>query len=435
MTAPCTISFTGFVKKQTNTLHELWNSSETGIYAFATRFPKELQLVNEARLSTFLDWFGNQLEGLNQNYAISENFSIEARQKLKNIGKEIFDLSEDQVNCFETFGVYRNLESFFQQARTFDPWMTTSDIFQASRNVWTGNYLQALMGLPVELTSSLFGYSMLYPVSDNYLDDPNRSRHEKTAYNHRFKSWLKGESAIPQNWNERDVYDLVKMIEDQYPRNDYPQVYDSLLAIHAAQEKSLQIPRSSSGSDLADIVGVTFEKGGTSVLADGVLAAGELNETQMEIIFNYGAFAQLMDDQEDLANDLADGARTLFTDAARVGKVDQTMNQVFCFAHYVLKGLDNFNNERVNPLKQMSMKGIDLLMIDAVLRTEKYYSRSYLAELELYFPFRFGYLKKVRVEIQKKRITAERLLGLFSNSQKPTNLPISETQYQLLVGG
>jgi hypothetical protein len=44
-------------------------------------------------------------------------------------------------------------------------------------------------------------------------------------------------------------------------------------------------------------------------------------------------------------------------------------------------------------------------------------------------------LKKVRAEIQKKRITAERLLGLFSNSQKPTNLPISETQYQLLVGG
>ena len=38
------------------------------------------------------------------------------------------------------------------------------------RNVWIGNNLQMLLGVPVCLTQGLFAYSMLYPVTDNVLD-------------------------------------------------------------------------------------------------------------------------------------------------------------------------------------------------------------------------------------------------------------------------
>jgi len=171
-------------------------------------------------------------------------------------------------------------------------------------------------------------------------------------------------------------------------------------------------------SDLQKITAMTFEKGGTSVLADGFLAAGELTLEEMEIIFNYGAFAQLMDDQEDIRNDIKSGAVTFFSEAARIGNVDEVLQRVFYFAHKVLKGLDQFTNAKAQPLKQMSMKGIDLLLIDAALRMESYYSKKYLQELEGYFPFRFEYLKRVRKEIQRKKITAERLTGLLVKNQK-----------------
>ena len=321
-------------------------------------------------------------------------------------------------------------KDFYFRAREFDPFICFEDIYQASRNVWTSNYLQALMGFPVQLTPALFAYSMLYPVSDNYIDDPYRSRQEKAEYNARFRGWLNGEEASPQNGNERDVVDLIDMIERQYPRQKYPQVYESLLVIHGAQDKSMRLASLPVKPNTTDIVGLTFEKGGTSVLADGVLAAGELTLDQMKIIFNYGAFAQLMDDQEDIENDLKDKVPTFFSEAALNGKVDYVLNKVFNFAHSVLSGLDKFDNPTSAPLKRISMKGIDYLLIDEAMKHPKYYSKPYLQELERHFPFRFEYLHRVRKDLMKKRMTAERLTRLLL-PEVGGSLPIEQSMVYL----
>ncbi len=411
-----------FVRQQTELLRELWYACDDDMDCLPGPICVARKIKNEETLSQLLDWVGSNLDLPRGSERERKEFSSEAVRRLKNAGKTIFDLDDEQVNCLESLGIAQSAESFFQKAREFDPFISFEDIFQASRNVWTSNYLQVLMGLPVELTPSLFAYSMLYPVSDNYLDDPSRSRADKVAYNQRFRTWLEGRTADPQNCNESDVLDLVRMVEKQYPRSQFSQVYESMLAIHSAQDKSMRIPKAPLVANTVDIVSLTIEKGGTSVLADGVLAAGELSREQMEIIFNYGAFAQLMDDQEDIASDLKEGAATLFTEAARAGKADQIMNRVFHFAHEVLQGLDKFDNPKAIPLKKMSMKGIDLLLIDAVLRMEKYYSNAYLQELEKYFPFRFNYLKQVRKTIEKRKITAERLTGLIMVEAQPANL-------------
>lgn len=86
------------------------------------------------------------------------------------------------------------------------------------------------------------------------------------------------------------------------------------------------------------------------------------------------------------------------------------------------------------------MKGIDLLLIDAVLRTEKFYSKVYRKKLEGHFPFRFEYLKQVRKVIPKKGINAERLLGLFSpkveslpGSMNPSELALAARLPAMLV--
>jgi hypothetical protein len=424
MNSGITPAFEEFIRTQTDKMRDLWFSSTDQSTPLPDEIPLCKKIENEARVTNLLEWINKRLETSIRGGGPSKDFAREAADLIKNAGHEILQLTEEEMNSLNELGMNESATNFVKCARDFDPFMPFDEIFQASRNVWTSNYLQALLGLPVSLTPSIFAYSMLYPVSDNFLDDPQRSRGEKVAFNLRFRAWLEGREADPRDRSERDALDLVRMIESQYPRNQFSQVYDSLLAIHTAQDKSMRLPKAPVNSTLVDIVSISFEKGGTSVLADGVLAAGELTLDEMAIVFNYGAFAQLMDDQEDLAADLKDGSVTLFTEAARAGRVDHTMQRVFAFAHQVLKGLDQFDAPQAQALKRMSMKGIDLLLIDAVLRTEKFYSRGYLNQLEKRFPVRFAYLKRVRKEISKKKITAERLIKLFMPNGIENSLPI-----------
>ena len=73
-----------------------------------------------------------------------------------------------------------------RQARRFDPAVNLTDVLQASRNAWTACGLQMLFGREMRLTPSIFAYSMLYPYSDNYLDDPAIAGAEKRGFSARF---------------------------------------------------------------------------------------------------------------------------------------------------------------------------------------------------------------------------------------------------------
>jgi hypothetical protein len=64
-------------------------------------------------------------------------------------------------------------------ARPFDACLTTDNIVQACRNAWTACGLQPLLGERVGITSSILGYSLLYPYRDNYLDRADISTEEK----------------------------------------------------------------------------------------------------------------------------------------------------------------------------------------------------------------------------------------------------------------
>ena len=51
--------------------------------------------------------------------------------------------------------------------------MTLQEIGQAMRNVWIMNISQVLLNVEVKFTNAIFAYSMLYPYTDNILDDKN----------------------------------------------------------------------------------------------------------------------------------------------------------------------------------------------------------------------------------------------------------------------
>ena len=75
------------------------------------------------------------------------------------------------------------------------------------------------------VTPAVFAYSMLYPYTDNPLDNPEIDEATKRANSERLARRLRGARLEPVDANEHKVFRLVGMIEGQYPRSDFPEVY------------------------------------------------------------------------------------------------------------------------------------------------------------------------------------------------------------------
>jgi len=303
-----------------------------------------------------------------------------------------------------------------RRARRMDPSVSMADILQAARNAWTACALQLLFGRKLQLTPGIFAYSMLYPYSDNYLDDVAASPDAKLAFSARFRRRLQGDDLAPINSREAMIWDLVALIESEYERSCFPQVYESLLAIHDAQTTSLrqQGRRAGTNGDL-DIAELTITKGGTSVLADAYLAAGTLTDEEASFAFNWGVVLQLGDDIQDLESDRKRGSRTLFTEAAARGDLDRVTNQTFHFAQTVMAEMAEL--ETTTPaLVEMLKRSSRTLLVRSAANLERYYRPGYLEKLETYSPFRFDFLREREKRFWDKRRTYAKLFDQVVDS-------------------
>ena len=118
------------------------------------------------------------------------------------------------------------------------PELPPDGLWQALRNVWIGNTLQLLLDRPVTVNPGLFAYSMLYPLTDNLLDDPGLDGGRKREFNERFGRRLAGLPVRPVGAREEAVFRLVARIEEEFPRPRFADVHASLLAIHRGQVRA-----------------------------------------------------------------------------------------------------------------------------------------------------------------------------------------------------
>jgi hypothetical protein len=278
------------------------------------------------------------------------------------------------------------------------------------------NLMQYLLGQPVEVTPAVLAFSLLYPYSDNYLDDPGIPTGVKAAFSRTFERRLSGQAVPPANPWEQKIFDLVGMIEGQFDRQLHPEVYASLMAILQAQTNSLRLQLPHASPYEMDVLGLTFEKGGTSVLADGYLVAGSLTPFQQEFSFYYGAFTQLMDDLEDVEQDRRAGIMTVFSQTAGRWPLDALTSRLIVFGNGLLDAMRCFNATGLETLEEIMRKCITPLLIDSAGRVGQLYSRGYLAELERHSPYRFSQLKQVRRKVQRRFSTEDILETLLRSN-------------------
>ena len=319
--------------------------------------------------------------------------------------------------------------SFAQWARRFDPLLPMTDVIQACRNAWTVCGIQPLLGDRMQMTPAIIGYSLLYPYSDNYLDTRKISAKSKLEFSARFRDRLCGLQIAPRDQHESAVWSMVSLIELEYPRRQFPRVYESLLAIHQAQENSMaQLSRSRHLSE-AELLRLSCAKGGTSVLADACLSHGNLNDAEARFAFDWGVLLQLGDDLQDVQEDLRQRSTTLFSRAAAASvPLDSLVRQLLAFSARVADQVDALphGDPALKRLLRMSWRSLILM---AVARSPRSFTPAFLAELEPASPFRFAFLRARHKRLSGRRGLYRILFESFLDSADADieHLPCPET--------
>lgn len=278
-------------------------------------------------------------------------------------------------------------KTFIREAREFDPSLSLSDIGQAMRNVWICAVLQMLFCKEVYDSKAVFGYSMLYPYTDNLLDDETLTQADKQRFNQHFYKRLKGNKIHAVNAYEQKVFDLIEAIESVYDRKQYPDVYESLYLIMEGQIQSLN--QQTGSMSKAELLRISIEKGAASVVADGYLVCGDMNQEQLRFCMEYGFMLQLGDDLQDIDDDRQHHHQTLYSTMNEDEQLDQPIRQLLAYTERLM---DDVSCEPGT--KAMIIDNCTLLIYLSVLSKPHRFSPAFMNRCEQAMPLHYDYLKK-----------------------------------------
>lgn len=382
------------LKKYTEKYAEIWETCSLHLPQFSKSYSSSEKLQKEQTLDLFLQSIKSF-----RKQRMSRKAMTEAEQQLffsntRGFLRDGMDFTDNQLEMMFSGEMIEVTKNFVIQAREFDAGLSFTDIFQACRNVWIMNGLQLIMGIPMAVTPSIFAYSMLYPYTDNMIDDPLISNFEKMIFCERFRERLSGQYFKPASKTENAIFRLVGMIETQYSRTEFPEVYESLLDIHDAQTASLKLIQHSDSLSDQETLKICIAKGGASVLADGYLVAGKLTPEQKYFLYGYGAYLQLLDDIQDVDEDHMAGLMTVFSKQVFQSPLDEKLNKTYWFGEEVMKSLELFDGQHLDLFKSLMRKSMDLFITEAIAQNSDAYSTKYVSEFENYSPFNFSYIRK-----------------------------------------
>lgn len=182
------------------------------------------------------------------------------------------------------------------------------------------------------------------------------------------------------------------------------------MTIHAAQVKSLELVSQDMSPYEKDVLGISFEKGGTSVLTDGYLIAGDLSLEQAQALFGFGTFTQLMDDMEDVRTDIQENRASLFSISAPYWHLDQLCNRFFHFGRKTISALDQFDGHYASRMTNLISQCIDPMLLGSLSQSTGYFSKTYIHELETHLPFRFKCINRQHERLSNQQRTLIKLV-------------------------
>lgn len=415
----CRSGVGSIVAEMKNKYLNLWYETKTNFPLLGKEYSFTEKIRREKQLNKFTESLAGLLDSIPEGQIQQKLWREKIAALIKKFAGETLEFDQELLDILFIDGYFHVTNLFIREARKFDSEVKILDIYQAIRNVWIMNSIQILLNLDVEFSPSIFAYSMLYPYSDNYMDNPELGIDGKKSFSEKFQRCLLGEAIDPDNYIEDCIFKLVARIEGQYPRISFPQVYEALISIHNAQEKSLLQQRGRTSPYERDIAGISFEKGGSSVLADGYLVNPVLTNEQIDFMFGYGVFLQLADDLQDIREDYQNGHMTIFSQLANKWPLDALTNRLFHFKGIILSSDVNFSLHRVKNLKRLIEVSCNFLIFEAIAKNSSLYSRKYRKQIQQHCMFRFSYMKRFKKKFNREfsRIDINNIISALAEEE------------------
>jgi len=293
--------------------------------------------------------------------------------------------------------LYNELMEFLRQERHFSPELTLDEIGQAIRNYIVYAMFKLIHKDESPFSMAAFGYSMLYPFTDNYIDSSLHLPDEKQAYNRLIRSKISGEAVKPATRHEKKTCRLLSAIESEYPRSSNNEIYQLLLMMLDAQELSIKQQNTSPLLSEEERLDISLYKGGVSVLIDRYLVKKALTEDEIIVYLGLGFFLQLADDLQDIGEDSSLGYQTLLTINTTRGANEKTVNKLLNFIHEILTPFKP-DNELV---KDFVLDNCYQLIFTSVIGSREFFSDEYINRLEKLMIFKTEHMRKLRDSLYK----------------------------------
>lgn len=388
---------------------DVWWQASPSINLNLNRISNDEKRKNETIIERIIEGL---VKNLNE-YPENEEEKVEWKERtIKFLEDNIFTQNIIKLDFIENEIKERLIEStreFILYSKQFDENISYEDIGQAMRNLWIINIFQMALGIKITLTKSVFGYSMLYPYTDNYLDNINITIDEKKKFNERFLEKLKGYKINSLNIYEEKVFNLIEFIEDEFDREHFKDVYESLLLIHNGQEESLNQQKNCSTPYEKDILGITLGKGGASVLVDGYLINGFLNNEMKEFCYGYGFILQLIDDLQDVKSDLKNNHMTIASQLAGKYHLDEIASKVISLTSVVIENEKCFIDDKKESLKKLILDSCIYMILFAIVSSKEFYSKEYIDKIEEFLPFSLYFCRNIKKKFLKRIKSISRL--------------------------
>lgn len=378
--------------RRTKEIRAVWEEQQQGFPVFLVENPDIFEQVN--------------IRQKKENEALVQEFSGRIQKKIQQKPKNADELKQWEQDFMEFFerekiislskwispklldSMREETEHFIDKVRHFDETLNQAQIWQTLRNYFIYAMIVEMQGEAQNAKNPILAYSLLYPYTDNYIDDKRISTQEKEHYNRMIASKLMGEETIPQNLLEERTCCLLDMILKEYKGEKQKRVAETLLHLLMAQHRSICQQKTNVPEE--QILEISIWKGSTSVLADYLFAASEWMEYEERFYLEFGFLLQLVDDLQDILEDRGLGSHTLMTQAAEQQRLEQCVNRLLWFSWNVIREFTPKNPE----IKSFVLKNCVEISLLAVAMNQQFFSTEYLKALEPYLPFSLEFLKK-----------------------------------------
>lgn len=387
-----------------NGLKEEWLAASDAFPDFLQAVSKEKKLENEAYAKRVSEMFYQQTDRLPRLPIGRKKWK---KKTLDIIFEVLYQESiigiHDAMKPAEIDAFYNELMDFLKAVRHFSPELRFVEIGQAVRNYIVYAMFKVIHQVKSGFSKAGFGYSMLYPFTDNYIDSGEPSSDKKKEYNQMIRDKILGKEIHPSCMHFKKTCDLLQAIASDYPREKDDRIYTLLLMMLKAQEDSLHQQSSDHLLSEEERLNISLKKGGISVLVDRFLVNKELTAEDLHFYLGFGFFLQLADDLQDIGEDSQKGYQTLFTVNLSPEKEEKLANKLLHFLHHIMEAYSAENDT----FKNFVMVSSDQLVLTSMLRSKAFFTPQYRSQMEQFLPVTASYLETASansLEQQNKKV-------------------------------